>query len=38
LICVPVCGKVGISTAKKVEAVVNTVFEKGEPAVSVVRK
>ena len=38
LICVPVCGKVGISTAKKVEAVVCTVFEKGEPAVSVVRK
>ena len=38
LICVPVCGKVGISTAKRVEAVVNTVFEKGEPAVSVVRK
>ena len=38
LICVPVCGKVGISTAKRVEAVVCTVFEKGEPAVSVVRK
>ena len=38
LICVPVCGKVGISTARKVEAVVCTVFEKGEPAVSVVRK
>ncbi len=38
LICVPVYGKVGISTAKKVEAVVNTVFEKGEPAISVVKK
>ena len=38
LICVPVCGKVGISTASKVEAVVCTVFDKGEPAISTIRR
>ena len=38
LISVPVYSKVGISTARKVQAVVNTVFEKGEPAITVVRK
>lgn len=38
LISVPVYSKVGISTAKKVQAVVDTVFEKGEPAITVVRK
>ncbi len=38
LICVPVCGKVGISTARKVEAVVCTVFDKGEPAISTIRR
>ena len=38
LICVPVYSKVGISTARKVQAVVDTVFERGEPAISVVRK
>ena len=38
LVCVPVYSKVGISTARKVQAVVDTVFEKGEPAISVVRK
>ena len=38
LVCVPVYDKVGISTAKSVQAVVDTVFEKGEPAISVVRK
>ena len=38
LVCVPVFDKVGISTAKSVQAVVNTVFEQGEPAISVVRK
>ena len=37
LVCVPVFDKVGISTAKSVQAVVNTVFEQGEPAISVVR-
>ena len=30
LVCVPVYSKVGISTARKVEAVVDTVFNKGE--------
>ena len=38
LVCVPVYDKVGISTAKSVQAVVETIFEKGEAAVSVVRK
>ena len=38
LISVPVYSKVGISTAKRVQAVVDTVFNKGEPAITVVRK
>ena len=38
LVCVPVYDKVGISTAKSVQAVVDTVFEQGEPAISVIRK
>ena len=38
LVCVPVYSKVGISTARKVQAVVDTVFVQGEPAISVVRK
>ena len=38
LVCVPVFDKVGISTAKSVQAVVETVFQQGEPAVSVVRR
>ena len=38
LVCVPVYDKVGISTAKSVQAVVDTVFEQGEPAVSVIRR
>jgi len=37
LICVPVYDKVGISTAKSVNAVVDTVFNKGEAAVSIVK-
>ena len=38
LVCIPVYSKVGISTARKVEAVVDTIFNKGEPAISTVRK
>jgi hypothetical protein len=38
LVCVPVYDKVGISTAKSVQAVVDTVFEQGEPAISVIRR
>jgi len=38
LVCVPVYDKVGISTARSVQAVVDTIFEKGEPAISVIRK
>ena len=34
LVCVPVYDKVGITTAKKVTAVIDTIFNKGEPAVS----
>ena len=38
LVCVPVYDKVGISTAKSVQAVVDTVFHQGMPAISVVRR
>ena len=38
LLCVPVYDKVGISTSRKVEAVVDTVFNKGQAAVTVVTK
>ena len=38
LVCVPVYDKVGISTSKKVQAVVDTIFRKGEPAISVVKR
>ena len=38
LVCVPVYDKVGISTAKSVQAVVDTVFQQGLPAISVVRR
>jgi len=38
LVCVPVYDKVGISTAKGVQAVVDTVFNQGLPAVSVIRR
>ena len=38
LVCVPVYSKVGISTARRVQAVVDTVFERGEPAISVVTR
>ena len=38
LVCVPVYSKVGISTARRVQSVVDTVFNKGEPAISVVRR
>ena len=38
LVCVPVYDKVGISTSKKVQAVVDTIFHKGQPAISVVKR
>jgi superfamily II DNA or RNA helicase len=38
MVCVPVFDKVGISTARSVQAVVDTVFQQGEPAISVVRR
>ena len=38
LVCVPVYSKVGISTAKKVEAVVDIIFNQGQAATSVVTK
>jgi superfamily II DNA or RNA helicase len=38
LVCVPVYSKVGISTARAVQSVVDTIFCKGEPAISVVRR
>ena len=38
LVCVPVYDRVGIGTARSVQAVVDTVFEQGEPAISVIRR
>ena len=38
LVVVPVYDKVGISTSKSVNAVVDTIFNKGEPAISGVKK
>ena len=38
LVCIPVYSKVGISTATKVEAVVDTIFNKGQAATSVVTR
>ena len=38
LICVPVYDKVGISTSRRVESVVDTIFNKGEPAITTLRK
>jgi len=38
LVCVPVYDKVGITTSRKVQAVVNTVFNIGEPAISVIKR
>ena len=38
LVCVPVYDKVGISTSRRVQAVVDTVFQKGEPAISEIRR
>ena len=38
LVCVPVYSNVGISTARKVEAVVDTIFNKGEAATSIITR
>ena len=38
LVCIPTYDSVGISTARKVQAVVDVVFQKGQPAVSEIRK
>jgi len=38
LVCVPVYDKVGISTSRRVQAVVDTIFERGEPAISVIQR
>ena len=38
LVCVPIYDKVGLGTAKSVQAVVDTVFQQGQPAISVVRR
>ena len=34
LVVVPVYDRVGISTSKKVQAVVNTIFDEGQPAIA----
>ena len=38
LVCVPTYDNVGITTARKVQAVVDTVFNQGQPAISEIRK
>ena len=38
LVCIPTYDRVGISTAKKVQAVVDVVFNQGMPAISEIRK
>jgi superfamily II DNA or RNA helicase len=38
LVVIPTFNSVGISTAKKIQNVVDTVFQQGEPAVSVIKK
>ena len=38
LVCIPVYSSVGVSTAKKVQAVVDTVFNQGQPAISVIKR
>jgi len=38
LVCIPTYDSVGISTARKVQAVVDVVFNKGEPAISEIRR
>ena len=38
LVCVPTYDKVGITTARKVQAVVDVVFNQGEPAISEIRR
>ena len=38
LVCVPVYDSVGITTSRKVQAVVDTVFEQGQPAISEIRR
>ena len=37
-VCVPVYNNVGISTARRVEAVVDTVFNQGQPAISTITR
>ena len=38
LVCVPVYDRVGLGTARSVQAVVDCVFEQGEPTISTVRR
>ena len=38
LVCVPTYDSVGISTARKVQAVVDTLFHQGQPAISEIRR
>jgi len=38
LVVIPAADRVGISTAKRVNAVVNTIFNEGKAAVSTIRR
>jgi hypothetical protein len=38
LVIIPTFNSVGISTAKKIQNVVDTVFQQGEPAISTIKR
>jgi hypothetical protein len=38
LVIIPTFSSVGIGTAKKIQSVVDTIFAKGEPAISVIKR
>jgi hypothetical protein len=38
LVIIPTFNSVGISTTKKIQNVVNTIFEQGEPAISTIKR
>lgn len=38
LVIIPTFNSVGISTTKKIQSVVDTIFEQGEPAISVIKR
>jgi len=37
-VIIPTFNSVGISTTKKIQSVVDTIFEQGQPAISVIKR